>query len=51
MMGLVPATNHCNKLQRLVAISHNATSPCDLLQGLVAGASLIVRADLNVLED
>ena len=27
--------------------SHDATSPCDLLQGLVAGTSPIVCADLN----
>ena len=30
----------------LVASSHDATSPCDLLQGLVAGTSPIVCADL-----
>ena len=29
-----------------MAGSHNATSPCDLLQGLVAGTSPIVCADL-----
>ena len=29
--------------------SHNATSPCDLLQGLVAGTSPIVCADLKAI--
>ena len=28
--------------------SHDATSPCDLLQGLVTGTSPIVCADLNI---
>ena len=28
--------------------SHDATSPCDLLQGLVAGTSPIVCADLKI---
>ena len=27
--------------------THDGTSPCDLLQGLVAGTSPIVCADLN----
>ena len=34
-MGLVPATSPRNKSQGLVASSHDATSSCDLLQGLV----------------
>ena len=32
-----------------MASSHDATSPCDLLQGLVTGTSPIVCADLNCL--
>ena len=44
-MGLVgPATTSTEK--GLVASSHDATSPCDLLQGLVAGTSPIVCANL-----
>ena len=30
-----------------MASSHDATSPCDLLKGLVTGTSPIVCADLN----
>ena len=30
-----------------LASSHDATSPCDLLQGIVAGTSRIVCADLK----
>ena len=30
-----------------MASSHDATSPCDLLQGIVAGTSPIVCADLK----
>ena len=57
-MGLVPATSPCNKSLGLVAScelatvakmasSHNATSPCDLFQGLVVGTSSIVCGNLN----
>ena len=31
-----------------MASSHDATSPCDLLQGIVAGTSPILCADLKV---
>ena len=58
-MELVPTTSPCNKSQGLVALcelaifatvasSHDATSPSDLLQGLVAGTSPIVCADLYI---
>ena len=40
---MVPATRFCGKN----ASSHDATSPCDLLLGLVAGTSHIVCADLK----
>ena len=49
-MGLVPATIPGNKSQGLVTSTHDATSSCDLLQGLVAGTNLIVCADLKGLK-
>ena len=32
-----------------LASSHDATGPCDLLQGIVAGTSPIVCADLKII--
>ena len=48
-MGLVPAASPCYKSLGLVTLCELAifaTSPSDLLQGLVAGTSPIVCADL-----
>ena len=48
-MGLVAGTKLLSLRLDFVAkmaSSHDATSPCDLLQGLVAGTSPIVCADL-----
>ena len=51
-LARVKKRHKCKFVPRLlsmivVASSHDATSPCDLLQGLVAGISPIVCADLQ----
>ena len=42
MMQLVPATS--GRDYTVVASSHDATGPCDLLQGLVASCVVTLRA-------
>ena len=49
-MGLVAGTKFWSlrlDFAAKMASSHDATSPCDLLQGLVTGTSPIVCADLK----
>ena len=49
-VGLVAGTKLRLDFVATMASSHDATSPCDLLQGLVAGTSPIVSADLKNLQ-